>query len=232
MRVWIRLDEMQTKTYLTSFAERADESYRGYLPAVDAYLLTQYANILVDGNRYNSYINYFILAHDREFARIAKALDADYDPTKNYDFKETVYREKTAGDVEKSRTKNGDKEIERVAKGVLETVTEDQETAINSDYKNVAKQTVTSTPKNDYGETTTESYHDFNDTETIKSLTNDKESVTTTKYGNVGGVTPQDMVSQTLELESQHKIVSYIAQVFVNELTTGIYDYGEEVVIL
>lgn len=220
----IKLIDMSL-THLQPYFAVADESYRDYLVYVDKYLVTNYSNVLVNQQLYGIYIDSFIPAHNKEFARIATAINSNYNPIQNYDMSEHETLSRTLADIDRSRTQSGNKSTDRTVSGST-TVKTDVDTAVinQQTLKRTDEQTVTTTPNN-YSENTTETYNDITESESETYKNPESSSRTLTRSGNIGVTTSQQMIKSTFELENENKIIYYIANVFINELTTGVYDY-------
>lgn len=226
----ILLKKMTNYNFLNDFYLKADLSYRDYLKDVDAFLISNYSNILIDIDKYNLYISFFINAHDEEFKRVTTAINSKYDPITNYKMQETENITKNHGKTEKTIAPQGEKIIERKIMGSQEIITENEQAVIeNGNLKKTDKQTVTTNPLNNYGDITTEKFqNNYNQTETTENLKPETESRGLTRSGNIGVTTSQQMIESTFELEKKNKIVTYIADVFIEELTSGMYYYEEE----
>lgn len=227
----IKLGYMSDYHFLQDFEQIANESYRDYLKYVDTYLLSNYANILINVDQYATFRTDFIPAHDAEFTRIAKAINAKYDPINNYDMTEKSTDTTNPETMQESTSIKGDKINTRELQGDTTTITTNEESVIESNNLKVSdKQTATTTP-NDYKETSKETYNNYNKTVTTSPT---KEGITThelTRSGNIGVTTTQQMIDSTFDLERRNKIVHYIAKTWIEEMTTGIYDFEDEEVI-
>lgn len=214
-----------SSSFLQPYAYLANESYKNYISYVDKYLITNYSNILINQELYSAYIESFIPAHDEEFTRITTAINSKYNPIQNYDMTEKEEGSRTQSGITISTTQSGSKTINRDLNGSMKVVTEVDTAVINQNaLKKTDEQTVITTPT-DYGETTKETYDNFKTNEKTTFDNPEGTSRTLTRSGNIGVTTSQQMITSTFELENQNKIIYYIANVFVNELTTGVYDY-------
>lgn len=225
-----RLKRLGTFTdyhFLYDFYDDANVSYRDYLNDVDLYLLSNYYNIIVDIDLYNIFRPNFIHAHDEEFTKIAKAINADYNPIENYRMIETEEASLSRSNIEENESVSGTKTIDRSVKGSQEITTKNEDAVINSNsLKTSGRQTVTTTPQN-YGESIRENYQNYSTNKNTNYKNPEKNNRSLTRSGNIGVTTSQQMIESTFELEKKNKLVYYISQVFINDLTTGIYSFED-----
>lgn len=220
-----KLGELGHWDFLSSYDNQANETYKDFLPYVDNFLLSNYYNILVHIDKYDTWISHFIPAHDKEFTRIAKSINSEYDPTANYDMIEEEMNNREYADYKKSVVTNGEKITDRNIKGTTTTETENSKAVINSDNIKLAeKQKITTTP-NAYGETTKENYNAYESSENMKYTKPENFTRKLTRKGNIGVTTTQQMIESTFELEKYNKLLYYITSVFIQELTLGVYDF-------
>lgn len=221
----VKLIEMSSYHFLGDAKQIADISYREYLDYVDAYLLSNYSNVLVCLDKYSIFLRYFIPSHDKEFSRIATAINSEYNPISNYDMTESEDYEKTFSNVSRETSRTGEKETIRSVAGSTTTETTSQAAVIESQgLKTTDKQTSTTTP-NEYSENTKEHYDNYNETQNETYENPEKTTRVLKRSGNIGVTTSQQMIDSTFELERKNKIIYYIANVFIEEMTLGVYCY-------
>lgn len=225
MNKYVKLGEMTNYHFLEDAKDIADASYRDYLEYVDAYLLSNYSNVIVDLEKYSILLKFFIPSHDKEFAKIATAINSEYNPINNYDMAEEENITHTYSNVSETKTNSGEKDTTRTITGNTTTVTTSKEAVINSQTLKTANEQTSTTTPNDYSETTTENFNNMNETTSTTYDNPESTKRTLSRSGNIGVTTSQQMITSTFELEKRNKIIYYIANVFIEEMTTGGYCY-------
>lgn len=211
--------------FLEPFAENMTIEIRQYIPIIDKYILSNFYRVIVDEFTYNTFLPVFLTSHEKEFERVLSALEADYNPINNYDMTETVTMTKESEETTKEISHTGEKINNRTEIGTLETLSENSESVIDTDDMKLSTTSKTTTTPNNYGSENIESYNNYKITETISHTQPETGITTTARSGNIGVTTTQQMIQSTIELEKNNTFVQYVVFKFINELTTGVYNY-------
>ena len=167
----------------------------------------------------------FLSSHKKEFERVLSALEADYNPINNYDMTEAITVTKESEETIKEISHSGEKINNRTETGTLETLSENSESVIDTDNMKLSNTTRTTTTPNNYGSENIERYNNYKITETITHEEPETMIQSTMRKGNIGVTTTQQMIESTINLEKNNTFVQYVTFKFINELTTGVYNY-------
>lgn len=211
--------------FLTPFADDVNLEVRQYLPIIDKYILSNFYRVIVDEFTYNTFLPFFLSSHKKEFERVLSAIEADYNPINNYDMTESILITKESEETIKEISHSGEKINNRTETGTLETLTEDSESVIDTDDMKLSTTSKTTTTPNNYGSENIESYNNYKITETVTHEEPETSTTTTMRKGNIGVTTTQQMIESTINLEKNNTFVQYVVFKFINELTTGVYNY-------
>lgn len=211
--------------FLAPFAENMSIEIKQYIPIIDKYILSNFYRVIVDEFTYNTFLPVFLASHEKEFERVLSALEADYNPINNYDMTETVTTSKESEETVKEISHTGEKINNRTETGTLETLSENSESVIDTDDMKLSTTSKTTTTPNNYGSENVEKYNNYKITETISHEEPETSLTTTMRKGNIGVTTTQQMIQSTIDLEKNNTFVQYVVFKFINELTTGVYNY-------
>lgn len=212
-------------SFLAPFAENMNIEIKQYIPIIDKYILSNFYRVIVDEFTYNTFLPLFLASHEKEFERVLSAIEADYNPINNYDMTETNTTTRNSEEITKEISHTGEKINSRIEKGTIETLSENSESVIDTDDMKLSTTSKTTTTPNNYGSENKESYNNYKITETTSHKEPETILTTTMRKGNIGVTTTQQMIESTINLEKNNTFVQYVVFKFINELTTGVYNY-------
>lgn len=218
-------------------------NFTSVLGLIDKWLYYAHGNLVVPDN-FDYIILVWLQMHKTDFNAIYTALDlADYNPIDNYNMTETAEDNTTSAGTTTYNTtdtttdntvttKDSSTNYGHIINDTDNTDNTESSAVIDTDTLKTDSKSVTtdtSTTTNSGTDSTNDTIDSERDS-TIKKTGTDstdntsKSTHTLTRKGNIGVTTSQQMIESELQLRLNN-FVKHVAEVFVNELTLGVYSY-------
>ena len=245
----VRLREFFSSSYklITALPSwHAFQYYEDVNSFLDDVIFARYKDILVDPERYLFALDSWLLSRRDSLERAYQALVLkDYDPLSNYDMIEkegsiSKEGEKTSeakryGTEESSSTIPTTKSsrysttYDNAAEGRLDSYTVEEPTTAPTVEGQYAQITRSQQLPDGQGKQGTELVEKFKGDVTIEApeseLEGDKgQQRELSRTGNIGVTTAQQMLESEMALRDKYSWVNYFCDIFVREMTIGVYD--------
>lgn len=214
---------------------------------IDDVVWLRYRDILIDPERWYLTADSWLLSRKNDLEKIYSALLENYKPLENYSMiekegsiekiaeRETTSKrygsEKTATTIPSTKSSRYTTTDNQTTEGRLESYTTAEATGTNPTVENTPAQLTVSTQEADnqgrQGVSTSTQYTD--DVEiaaptegTLEGHSGSQRELT--RAGNIGVTTSQQMLESELQLRVNYSFVNIFCEMFVKELTLGVYD--------